>query len=162
VREAFCFCISAETISTLVKPRSVLSLVFVYLFTLSFLWAAIFTRHAMASELNHWFEEFKANASDEALYRLLYAMPKGGDLHNHLSGSNYSQWWEDLASDPSKNGGYQYYVKTTLKHCDGYGLNQFGPSSSLLLFVTIQASTYETLTSCEQAEYNPVQSLTHM
>jgi adenosine deaminase CECR1 len=146
----------------LVKPRSVVSLVFIYLFSLSLLWAAIFTRHAMASELNHWFEDFKANASDEALYRLLYAMPKGGDLHNHLSGSNYSQWWEALASDPSKNGGYQYYVKTTLKHCNGYGLNQFGPSSSLLLFVTIQASTYEALTSCEQAEYNPVQSLTHM
>lgn len=138
-----------------VKPRLTVPIVFIYL-----LWTAIVTQQAMAIESNQWFEEFKANASDEALYRLLYAMPKGGDLHNHLSGSNHSQWWQELASDPAKNGGYQYYVKTSLKHCDGYGLDQFGRSSSLLLFVTIQASTYKALTNCQQAEYSTVQTLT--
>jgi hypothetical protein len=49
-----------------------------------------------------WFERFKAEATDEELYRFLYAMPKGGDLHNHLSGSILSEWFYDLAcSRPS-------------------------------------------------------------
>src|SRR6266478_3019913 len=33
-----------------------------------------------------WFEEVKKTATPTQLYRFLYAMPKGGDLHNHLPG----------------------------------------------------------------------------
>ena len=44
-----------------------------------------------------WFEAFKARADDVALYRFLYAMPKGGDLHHHLSGGAFPEWYWDLA-----------------------------------------------------------------
>ncbi len=30
-----------------------------------------------------WFDDLKANGNEEDLYRALYSMPKGGDLHNH-------------------------------------------------------------------------------
>ena len=33
-----------------------------------------------------WFEDIRDSGNDEDLYRTLYYMPKGGDLHNHLSG----------------------------------------------------------------------------
>ncbi len=48
----------------------------------------------------HWFEKLKINSSQ--LYDVLYAMPKGGDLHNHLSGAGFPQWWYDIAV----NAGY--------------------------------------------------------
>ncbi len=35
-----------------------------------------------------WFDDLKATGNAEDLYRALYYMPKGGDLHNHLSGRN--------------------------------------------------------------------------
>jgi len=34
-----------------------------------------------------WFDDLKAGGNAEDLYRTLYYMPKGGDLHNHLSGA---------------------------------------------------------------------------
>ena len=34
------------------------------------------------------FETIKDEASAEELYRFLYDLPKGADLHNHLGGSN--------------------------------------------------------------------------
>ena len=43
-----------------------------------------------------WFEAFKARADDVALYRFLYAMPKGGDLHHHLSGGAFPEWYLSL------------------------------------------------------------------
>ena len=50
-----------------------------------------------ASANADWFDDTKNTGSDADLYRTLYYMPKGGDLHNHLSGSNFSEWWYELA-----------------------------------------------------------------
>ncbi|MDT0595734.1 adenosine deaminase family protein [Glaciecola petra] len=118
-----------------------------------------YTSKVLATQDDAWFESFKQTASDEQLYRLLYAMPKGGDLHNHISGSNFSEWWYELATNQSLNGGYRYYVKTALKHCQGYGLNQFGSSPSLLLFVNIQHSTFDSLPVCQQSEFTAIEAL---
>lgn len=117
------------------------------------------TASANNTAANDWFDSFKQQATDEALYRFLYAMPKGGDLHHHLSGSNKSEWWYELATDKKSNGGYQYYTKTQIKQCNGYGLNQFGSSPSLLLFKNISEVNYQQLSACEQSEYTPLEQL---
>jgi len=111
---------------------------------------------AMAKPPAHWFEQFKQQSDKSALYAFLYALPKGGDLHHHLSGSGYSQWWYDLATNENVNGGYRYYTKVNIKQCFGYGNNEFGQNPQLLLFKTIQHSRYNTLSQCEQAEYRPL------
>ena len=69
-----------------------------------------------AGAVENWFEEFKASADDRDLYRFLYALPKGGDLHNHLTGSNFSEWWYELATNKTLNGGYEYYTQNTIEH----------------------------------------------
>jgi adenosine deaminase CECR1 len=107
----------------------------------------------------HWFSEFKQSATPEQLYQFLYALPKGGDLHNHLGGSNFSEWWFELASQPAKNGGYRYYTRTVVKHCDGYGTNEFGPAPQSLLFRNIQHSHYLALNKCEKSEYRLLSEL---
>jgi adenosine deaminase CECR1 len=57
-----------------------------------------------AQAAEHWFEEVKATATPEQLYRFLYAMPKGGDLHNHLTGAVRSEWFWDAAMAEEQRG----------------------------------------------------------
>ena len=106
-----------------------------------------------------WFEDFKQTASDQELYTFLYALPKGGDLHNHLSGSNFSDWWYELAVDSEKNGGYRYYTKVSINNCVKYGSNMFGFSPYLMNFRNLQQSSYDALSDCEKKEYKPIDEL---
>ncbi len=110
------------------------------------------------TDTGSWFERFKAEATPEELYRFLYAMPKGGDLHNHISGAIRSEWFYDLALAQSERG-YQYYTRVKLNNCRPYGGNNFGPAPYLLLFHNIQAFRYEALSDCEKSEYLPLDAL---
>jgi adenosine deaminase CECR1 len=108
----------------------------------------------------NWFNDFKQQASDKQLYKFLYNMPKGADLHNHSSGSNFPRWWYELATNTKLNGGYRYYTKTKLTLCQGYGQNAFGYGSPTLTFVNISEHTYDKLNACEQKNYTQLSSLT--
>jgi len=112
--------------------------------------------HADAQE--HWFERFKREANTEDLYRFLYAMPKGGDLHNHLSGSGFPEWWYELALAEEARG-YRYYTKVRIDNCRPYGGNEFGPDPYLLLFRNISGIEWERLDACEQGEYRALGDL---
>ena len=70
-----------------------------------------------------WFEQFKAEATPEQLYRFLYALPKGGDLHNHLSGGVRSEWMWDAAIAQGEHG-YRYYTKVRINNCAPYGSDE--------------------------------------
>lgn len=113
---------------------------------------------AQAFAQDDWFETFKANASDQELYTFLYAMPKGGDLHNHMSGSALSEWWYELALS-QKQYGYHFYTKVKINNCRPYGSNEFGRRPYLLLFNNLLESTYNTLPDCEKAEYKRLEEL---
>ncbi len=106
-----------------------------------------------------WFDDFKQQATPRELYTFLYAMPKGGDLHNHLSGAGLSKWWYDLAVDESRNGGYRYYTKVKINNCRVFGSNEFGSSPYLVRLRNIQQSTYDRLDDCEKSEYKPLADL---
>jgi len=112
---------------------------------------------ARAAEETAWFEQFKATASPADLYHFLHAMPKGGDLHNHIAGSVFPEWYFQLAMDASAQG-YEYYTKTHLENCKT-GRDQYGDSPYLLLYRTIPADEYEALDECERGEFKPLRSL---
>lgn len=105
-----------------------------------------------------WFEQFKKTATDEQLYRFLYAMPKGGDLHNHLSGSARAEWLYEMALEQEKNG-YVYYTRVKIQNCRAYGYNEYGRDPYLLMFLNIQHSSWVSLPKCEQNEYVRLQDL---
>ncbi len=105
-----------------------------------------------------WFEKFKATASDEDLYRFLYAMPKGGDLHNHISGSVMSGWWYEVAL-AQKAHGYRFYTKVRINNCRDFADNNFGYRPYLMLFNNLMESTYNQLPDCEKAEYKRLEDL---
>lgn len=111
-----------------------------------------------SKEMSQWFETFKQEASPLDMYRFLYALPKGGDLHNHLSGSNFSEWLYNVATDSQRNGGYEYFTKIKINNCH-YGHDQFGIAPYLMLFRNIQRSSYDALSECERDEYKPLVDL---
>jgi adenosine deaminase CECR1 len=105
-----------------------------------------------------WFEAFKARADDVALYRFLYAMPKGGDLHHHLSGGAFPEWYWDLALAGEAQG-YRYLTKVRINDC-GYGTDEFSGQPYLLYFHTISEQRWQGLDACRQGEYEPLEALT--
>jgi len=114
---------------------------------------------AMCKPASDWFSNFKNDATPEQLYHFLYILPKGGDLHKHLGGSNFSEWWYELATKPERNGGYRYYTRTVINLCNGYGTNEFNSAPQSLMFRTIQHSNYNTLSECEKSEYRLMNEL---
>jgi adenosine deaminase CECR1 len=106
-----------------------------------------------------WFDDIKAQGNAEDLYRVLYYMPKGGDLHNHLSGAAFPEWWYEAAL-AQKARGYEYYTKVRIENCRDYGGNEFGGLAYYLMFRNIMAVHYEDLSDCEKDEYKLLADLT--
>lgn len=107
----------------------------------------------------HWFETFKQEASQEDLYRLLYNMPKGGDLHNHLSGSSLPVWWYEAAIAEIGQG-YRYYTKVRINNCQPYGNGSPAPYPYHLLFLNLLEANWQVLSDCEKGEYKTLEELT--
>ncbi len=105
-----------------------------------------------------WFDDLKAAGNAEDLYRVLYYMPKGGDLHNHLSGAAFPEWWYDAAL-AGKARGYEYYTKVRIENCRDYGGNEFGSEPYYLMFRNIMAVRYGQLSDCEKSEYKRLEDL---
>ncbi|MBB3169477.1 adenosine deaminase family protein [Simiduia aestuariiviva] len=111
-----------------------------------------------AAFASDWFEEIKTKGSDKALYELLYAMPKGGDLHHHLSGSAFSDWWYTLALAEAERG-YRYFTKVRINNCRGYGENAYSFQPYHLLFQNISSAQFDGLPECEKTEYKRLEDL---
>jgi len=105
-----------------------------------------------------WFDEIRDGDDNEALYRTLYYMPKGGDLHNHLSGAVFAEWWYELAL-AQKERGYEYYTKVRISNCRKFGGNVFTAPPIFLLFRNISALEYAQLDACEKGEYKRLADL---
>lgn len=112
----------------------------------------------VAGAAERWFEDVKATATPQQLYTFLYALPKGGDLHNHLEGAILSEWlWQAALAQEQR--GYTYYTKLRINNCKDYGSNEFGRDPYLLLFKNIHAASYQKLSDCEKSEYKRLQDL---
>ena len=105
-----------------------------------------------------WFDDVRDSDNREDLYRVLYYMPKGGDLHNHLSGAVFPEWWYELALAQASRG-YHYYTKVRIENCRAYGGNAFGRDPYFLMFRNITATRYANLSECEKSEYKPLGEL---
>src|SRR3954468_18025060 len=68
------------------------------------------TLTAGAASFADRFNEIRKTAKPEELYAFLYALPKGGDLHNH-SGSERPEWIFAICTDPGRNGGETFYTR---------------------------------------------------
>ncbi len=93
------------------------------------------------------FEAIKAAATKEEMYRLLWALPKGGDIHNHHEYSVPMADWLALGSKKP-----YYYTRVRLSDCgpaDGYRL-QYG---------VIREASLRELPPCVQQDYKRLADL---
>ncbi len=111
-----------------------------------------------AQALEKWFEDFKATATPQQLYTFLYALPKGGDLHNHLTGAVRSEWYWDAAIASAQRG-YIYYTKVKISNCAPYGADEYGGNGELLLFRILSQQQFAALDACSKSEYKRLQDL---
>jgi adenosine deaminase CECR1 len=98
------------------------------------------------------FEEIKKAATDEQLYRFLYDLPKGGDLHNHQDGAVWPEWWYRVATDPAKTHGDTFYTRTKI-------LDSSSKISPVMFYITIPKWRYDRLPESAKAEYEPLATL---
>ena len=96
------------------------------------------------------FEEIKKSATDEQLYRFLYDLPKGGDLHNHQDGAVWPEWWYQVATDPVKTHGDTFYTRTRILD---------SKNSPIMYYNTIPKWRYDRLPEASKAEYEPLANL---
>jgi adenosine deaminase CECR1 len=99
------------------------------------------------------FEEIKRTATPAQLYAFLYALPKGGDLHNHLGGSARSEWWYAVATDPARNGGDTFYTRTRFHATPDTGVTP-------VLYHTVRQHGYDALGGELRADYTRLDQLT--
>ncbi len=75
---------------------------------------ALFAPRTRAASPAAVFDDIKARATPDELYRLLFALPKGGDLHHHGGGSVPMEFVIDYYTNPARNRGQKYYIRTTV------------------------------------------------
>jgi adenosine deaminase CECR1 len=108
---------------------------------------------ARAADFGPRFDEIVADATPAQLYAFLYDMPKGGDLHNHASGANRSEWVYAVCTDPARNGGETFY---TCAHFAGTA-DDADPATH---YRTIRSKAYEALGAAAKPEFVALGSLT--
>ncbi len=108
---------------------------------------------AAAADFSARFDALRRAATPAQLYTLLYALPKGGDLHNHLGGSDIPEWLWEVLTNPATNGGDTFYTRVRLPvQPDALGAG--------VAFRTIRRHTYLQLSPAARAEYVPLTELT--
>src|SRR5882762_6259690 len=80
------------------------------------------------------FEEIKQSASRQELYAFLWALPKGGDLHNHFIQTFPAHQWYEAATDPKRNHGNRYFTRLRSLACGA-------DEAPFVMFHMIQRST---------------------
>jgi len=88
--------------------------------------------------------ELKASLSNQDLYRLAWALPKGGDIHNHHEYSVPMSFWLEGAA----RGGYETRVR----------LGRCGDTDPLQ-WLTLRKDSVERLPKCQQRDFQSVGSL---
>ena len=122
------------------------------LFLFLFIFSSFTTTTGNAADFDSRFQEIVHNATDEQLYRFLYALPKGGDLHHHQDGANWPDWWYQVATDPAKTHGDTFYTLTKVCYPNPSG-------GAPLFYTTIPKWQYDRLPESDKSAYQPSSSL---
>ena len=88
--------------------------------------------------------ELKASLSNQDVYRLIWALPKGGDLHNHHEYSVPMSFWLDSAA----KGNYE----------TRYRISRCGETDPLQ-WLNLRRDSLNLLPPCQQHDFIPVRSL---
>lgn len=98
------------------------------------------------------FEQLKTSLSRPDLYRLLYAVPKAGDLHHHAGGCWRMEDLYRVATDHAVVGTNRFFTRLKAGTCDG-------DTNAWRKFTTISGLQWSGLDDCRRAEYAALDAL---
>lgn len=98
------------------------------------------------------FEQIKKTATKEQLYTFLFDLPKVGDLHNHLDGSNRPEWWFRVATDKTLSGNKNFYTRIRNMNCEDN-------NEPVVYYQNIRESAYNQFSPCMKSEYKSLTCL---
>ena len=110
--------------------------------------------HSVRADFGPRWEEIKHTAKPAELYTVLYGLPKGGDLHNHMSGAFLPEQWYRAATDPNLKGRANYYIRIRHPVISAADLEPSFP------FETIRESSWRALPPAARADFKPFTELT--
>lgn len=99
------------------------------------------------------FARIKQEATTDELYALLFAVPKGGDLHHHGGGSVPMEYAVDYYLDVERNGGRKFYIRTRIEAC---------PEARLrpeVMYHVMSEREWSALAPCLQSQFQLVTDL---
>ncbi len=102
------------------------------------------------------FDDIKVHATPDELYRLLFALPKGGDLHHHSGGGVPMDYVVEYYTNPARNRGQKFYLRTTITHVPGAP----APALPAVLFHVVRESTWKAYSPALRAQWKLVTDLT--
>ncbi len=106
-----------------------------------------------AADFSARFEEIRQAASREELYALMWDLPKGGDLHNHLTLSISAELMWRVATDTGRPGYTPFYARTRFLGC-------VDSRQPFLEYQTVPRWMWQRQSECSREEYLPLASLT--
>ncbi|HEY4300909.1 MAG TPA: hypothetical protein VGM73_08555 [Candidatus Didemnitutus sp.] len=118
-----------------------------------FLPVIVLAPFAFAGSFADRFEEIKKTAQPGELYAFLYALPKGGDLHNHAGGAGRAEWWYAAGIDPKLNGGDTLYTRVRFS-------GPADPAATPTAFRTLRQFGYDRLPATEKGNFVRLDALT--
>jgi adenosine deaminase CECR1 len=98
------------------------------------------------------FAEIRDTATPGELYRFLYALPKGGDIHHHGGLSFPAESLLREALQERAAHGYGFYTRIAVRPC---ATTQRAP----ILWLTVLESTWKQLSPCEREDFVALESL---
>lgn len=107
---------------------------------------------ALAEGFGDRFGELRRTLSKPDLYRLLYAVPKGGDLHHHAAGCWRMEDLHAVATDRSIVGTNRFYTRLRAGGCDG-------DTNDWVRFATLSAVQWGAMDACRRADYTALDAL---
>ncbi|MEM0911497.1 MAG: hypothetical protein AAGJ37_11010, partial [Pseudomonadota bacterium] len=105
------------------------------------------------------FEEIKRKASPEELYRFLYAMPKGGDIHHHLGGGFLPSMWYQVAVDRERNGGQRFFTRFRVSNLRRHPMLNAPGVSYIFQWRTLNEAHYKSLDPGFQRDFKALEDL---
>jgi len=103
-------------------------------------------------DFSQQFETIRRTATPAQLFTLLYAAPKGGDLHHHIGGDWRMEDLYRVATNALAAEGQRFYTRVRAGDCSGEG-------NTWVRFATISGHEWQLLEKCQQAEYLPLDQL---
>ena len=105
------------------------------------------------------YETIKREGTPEELYKFLYALPKGGDIHHHMGGSMLPDMWWKIATDPARNGGQTFYTRFRLTNAPVPPELAAWMGPHMIQWMTIHQALYAQLEPQIKADFMPLEAL---